>query len=94
MAQNRTLNHAKLDEILSRTQATVKPGASSIKPTVQYQYQSPATALVQKLETMIDHNLEVTDQKLTTTKMDLVEQQMRLRCNRSKKTSDSKSLEK
>ena len=94
MAQSRVLNHAKLTEILTRTQATVQPGASSFKPTVQYQYQSPATALVQKLETMIDHNLEITDQKLTTTKMDLVEQQMRLRCKRSKKTSDSKWLKK
>jgi len=87
MAQNRALNNAKLDEILSRAQATVHPGASSYKPAVQYQYQSPATALVQKLETMIDHNLEVTDQKLTTTKMDLVEQQMRLRCNRASNKS-------
>ena len=84
MAQNRALNHAKLNEILTRTQAAVQPGASSIKPTVQYQYQSPASALVHQLETMIDHNLDITDQKLNTTKMDLVEQQMRLRCSRAK----------
>ena len=88
MAQNRALNHAKLDEILSRTQTTIQPGASSYKPALQYQYQSPATALVHKLETMIDHNLDVTNQKLTTTKMDLVEQQMRLRCNRGNKVPD------
>ena len=90
MAQSRVLNHAKLTEILTRTQAAVRPGASSFKPTVQYQYQSPATALVQKLETMIGHNLEVTDQKLNTTKMDLVEQQMRLRGSRVKEVSDGK----
>ena len=83
MAQNRALNHAKLDEILSRTQSTIQPGASSYKPALHYQYQSPATALVHKLETMIDHNLDVTDKKLNTTKMDLVEQQMRLRCQRA-----------
>lgn len=94
MAQNRALNHTKLNEIISRTQATVQPGASSYKPIVQYQYQSPATALVQKLETMIGHNLEVTDQKLTTTKMDLVEQQMRLRCTKAKQVPDEKEIKK
>ena len=94
MAQNRALNHTKLNEIISRTQATVQPGASSFKPIVQYQYQSPATALVQKLETMIGHNLEVTDQKLTTTKMDLVEQQMRLRCTKAKQVPDEKEIKK